>query len=128
MCRATEDSVWVVIPDEKELLLCKESSTLVLAGLGEVIDGRKDLDVKTFAERNVGSVRCELDECLDDTGVDSDDNRKVDQRGVVAERRLDQLRRACSIVASRFPDKNALNAIFAVGDPELFCGWPLVTR
>jgi hypothetical protein len=128
VCRATEDSVWVVIPDQKELLLCEESSTLVLAGLGEIVDGGKDLNVKTLAEGNVGSVRCELDECLDDTGVDGDDNGEVDQRGVVAKRRLYQLRWARSIVASRFPDKNALNAIFAVGDPELFCGWPLVTR
>lgn len=80
------------------------------------------MNVETLAKRNVCSVWCELDECLDDARVDGDDNWKIDERGVVAQGGLDQRRRARSVVASRFPYKDTFDAVFVVGDPELLCG------
>ena len=85
MNRAAENGVRIIVPDKKKLLGCKESSTLILTRLGKIVDRGKDLDVETFTERDVGRIRCVLNECLNDTRVDCNDNRKINQRGVVAE-------------------------------------------
>lgn len=84
--------------------------------------------MKALAEGNVGGIWCELNECLDDTGVDCDDSREVDQRCVVTERRVNQRRRASDVVASRFPYEDAFDLATATANPELLCSCPLVSR